>query len=103
MINASATIGGCLTQARRETGRKRATGRDKAHSSRESDSSRLLRALRHFPTNFHDSNGEDDRDRLILLRIHGVEARRTTGRQQLCVGAHNGQPQGLEFQSQRQV
>jgi hypothetical protein len=102
-MSASGTIVGCLTQARRETGRKSATRRDKAHSSRESHSSRLSRALRHFPTNFHDSYGVDDRDRLILLRIHDVEARRSTGCQQLYVGAHNGQPQGLEFQRQRQM
>ena len=40
---------------------------------------------------------------LILFRINDMEARRMTGRQQLRIGADNGQPQGLELQSQRQM
>ena len=39
----------------------------------------------------------------ILFRINDMEARRMTGRQQLRIGTDNGQPQGLEFQSQRQM
>jgi hypothetical protein len=39
----------------------------------------------------------------ILFRINGMEARRMTGRQQLRIGADNGQPQGLEFQCQCQM
>ena len=32
-----------------------------------------------------------------------MKARRMTGRQQLCVGTDDGQPQGLEFQRQSQM
>ena len=39
----------------------------------------------------------------ILFRINGMEARRMTGRQQLHIGTDDGQPQGLEFHSQRQM
>ena len=39
----------------------------------------------------------------ILFRINGMKARRMTGRQQLCIGTDDSQPQGLEFQSQRQM
>ena len=39
----------------------------------------------------------------ILFRINNMEARRMTGHQQLRIGTDNGQPQGLEFQSQRQM
>src|SRR5712691_1448138 len=39
----------------------------------------------------------------ILFRINGMEARRMAGRQQLCIGTDDGQPQRLEFQSQRQM
>jgi hypothetical protein len=40
---------------------------------------------------------------LILFRINEMKARRMTGRQQLRIGTDNGQPQGLELQSQRQM
>ena len=39
----------------------------------------------------------------ILFRINGMEARRMTGRQQLRIGTDDSQPQGLEFQRQRQM
>jgi hypothetical protein len=39
----------------------------------------------------------------ILFRINGMKARRMTGRQQLRIGTDDGQPQGLEFQSQCQM
>src|SRR5688572_380483 len=53
---------------------------------------RLLSALstQHFPE-------------LAFFRINDMEPCRMTGRQQLCVGTDDGQPQGLELQRQRQV
>ena len=39
----------------------------------------------------------------ILFRIDDMESRRMTGREQLCIGTDDGQPQGLELQSERQL
>ncbi len=40
---------------------------------------------------------------LVVFRVHDMEAGRMTGRQQLRIGADDGQPQGFEFQCQRQM
>ena len=40
---------------------------------------------------------------LVIFRVDDMKACRPTGLQQWCVGTDDGQPQGLEFQRQRQV
>ena len=39
----------------------------------------------------------------ILFRVNRMEACRMRGRQQLCIGTDDSQPQGLEFQCQCQM
>ena len=41
--------------------------------------------------------------KLVIFRVNDMKACRPTGLQQWCIGTDDGQPQGLEFQRQRQV